>query len=50
MPIPNAKPSVTSWSTNCHHTKSSWPATTAKNASTAGSASPSLRPDSRLSE
>ena len=42
--IPNAKPSVTSWSTNCHHTKSSWPATTARNASTAGSASPSLRP------
>ena len=48
--IPKAKPSVTSWSTKCHHTKPSSSAATARKASTAGSASPSLSPDSRLSE
>src|SRR3954471_9342434 len=49
-PAPNAKPSPTSWSTNLHHTKS-WSADSAAvRASTGGSARPSLRPDSRLSE
>src|SRR4051794_29160030 len=48
--MPNAKPSVTSWSTNFHHTKPCSSASAAVNASTAGSASPSLSPDSRLSE
>ena len=40
-----------SWSTNRHHTKPDWSATSAAaKASTAGSASPSFRPDSRFSE
>ena len=38
--IPNAKPSVTSWSTKCHQTKSSSPAATALKASTAGQREP----------
>src|SRR5919199_5947396 len=48
---PYANPSVTSWSTKCHHTKSSSPTSSAAiSASTGGSARPSLSPDSRLSE
>ena len=51
IPIPNANPSVTSWRTNSYQTKSSSPAARAAlKASTAGSASPSFMPDSRLSE
>src|SRR3954466_10663499 len=49
--IPTANPIVTSWSTNFHQTKPLFDGTSAyANASTAGSASPSLRPDSRLRE
>src|ERR687885_4775 len=49
--MPTAKPSETSWSTNFHQTKSLFDGSRAyANASTAGSASPSLRPDSRFSE
>src|SRR3954454_24223544 len=48
--MPNAKPSVTSWSTNFHHTKPWSSASAAVKARTAGSARPSLSPDSRLSE
>ncbi len=49
--IPVANPIVTSSSTNRHHTKFDWPAASAAlNASTAGSARPSLSPDSRFSE
>src|SRR3954452_23182239 len=50
MTIPKAKPSVTSWSTKCHHTNPSSCARAALKARTAGSASPSLSPDSRFSE
>ena len=47
---PYTSPRPMSCSTKCHHTKSVLPASrAAANASTAGSASPSLRPDSRLS-
>src|SRR5215210_6003583 len=47
---PVSAPTSTSWSTNCHQPKSSSPAAAAVNARTAGSARPSLSPDSRLSE
>src|SRR5215210_3960146 len=47
---PNTSPSVTSCATNSHHTKSSSVPSDAVKASTAGSASPSLSPDSRFSE
>src|SRR5919201_340066 len=49
--MPKASPSPTSCSTNSYQTKSSaLGASAALNASTAGSASPSFIPDSRLSE
>ena len=49
--MPKTRPIVTSCATNFHHTKSLWPTRSASlNASTAGRASPSFRPDSRLSE
>src|SRR4051794_5120345 len=48
---PKANPSDTSCSTNLHHTKSPLPTSSAAtSARTGGSASPSLRPDSRFSE
>src|SRR3954469_16782810 len=48
---PKANPSDTSCSTNFHHTKSPLPTSSAAtSASTGGSASPSLSPDSRFSE
>ena len=48
---PNKKPSPTSWSTKRHHTKfEDSVERAAKKVSTAGKASPSLRPDSKLSE
>src|SRR5437867_8824740 len=48
---PTTNPSVTSCSTNRHQTESLFDGSSAyANASTAGNASPSLRPDSRLSE
>ena len=50
MTTPKATPSLTSCRTNFHHTKSLSDASAAVKARTAGSARPSLSPDSRLSE